>query len=204
MANFNPRTENLYRALKKEHDISLFVETGTYKGKIARQAAKIFDQVITIELDKKLHRIAKNNSQNFSNITFVNGNSYNELLNIKTNSKSYNIFYLDAHCGPEWRKDAGDKKAFEGLPECPVLKELEAIFSLNGKKIIFIDDARIFLQPNGKWVNIYTVLNKIKSLKPDYYTAVYADEIVAVPAKMKGFLINVTEKIDNKFNFKRT
>lgn len=78
--------------LKNLTGIETFVETGTYLGDSASWASKLFKSVFTIELSKELYNNAKLKLKEFSNITILNGNSADELVQITKSIKSPAIF----------------------------------------------------------------------------------------------------------------
>ena len=52
-----------------------FIETGTYKGITARRASRIFDKVITVELDEDLYRYSSNYLSDRKNVCVIHGDS---------------------------------------------------------------------------------------------------------------------------------
>ncbi len=121
------------RALQAE----VFVETGTYKGGTTWSLLNEFREIITIEVDHELARIAEERFRKFSHVTLIEGDSATLLAGICANLGQRPLFYLDGHY-------SGGVTGM-GSEECPVLKELEAIFSHTHEPFrIVIDDARLF------------------------------------------------------------
>ena len=158
--------------------IDNFIETGTYKGETSFWAANHFKNVYTIEIDPKISKETKSKSDCPKNIEFLVGNSKDVLPELVENNLSGTCFFwLDGH----WCMGAGGKE-----DECPLLKELEAIKSIQNA-IIFIDDARCFLGPlpapheSSHWPRIDQIFNNISFLFPEHRFTIQDDVIMVVP-----------------------
>lgn len=81
--------------LKKQMDIDIFVESGTYEGGTAILASNIFKKVYTIENSSEMYNIAKKNLKSIKNIELLKGDTRDCLINI--NLKNNILFWLDAH-----------------------------------------------------------------------------------------------------------
>lgn len=72
--------------------------------------------------------------------------------------------------------------------QCPILKELEAIGSLNEETIVLIDDARILLSPppeiyeTAQWPNFHQIVDKLYTIGPAHEIMVVNDAIAFFPS----------------------
>ena len=185
--------ESLVLNLVKNNNVKNFVETGTYKGNSSFWAAKHFDNVFTIELNKELYEETSSRKDAPKNITFLQGNSKVVLPELVNTLDGQSIFWLDGH----WCMGAGGKE-----DECPLMNELMAI-SKTKDSIILIDDARCFLGPlppphnANDWPRIDEIFSLIRNYFPDYTSTIVEDVIVAVPASVKQ---NLDDYWQNNYN----
>ncbi len=124
--------------LRSNLQADCFVETGTFQGATAKAMSSRFAEVYTVEASHELYQAAARNLAAFPNVHCLQGNSVERLPEILQRLNSPTIFWLDAHwCGEG-----------TGLieTECPLLKELELIYSHRGDHVVLIDDARLFLE----------------------------------------------------------
>lgn len=127
------------RWLKEKMNLTTVVEGGTYKGGTAKNLSKEFINVYTIEKSDVMFEKAKQNIGSIQNITQLRGDTRDHLPSLISQNDNI-LFWLDAH----W--SGGDTYGEED--ECPLLQELEIIFSSAMKNYaILIDDARLFLAP---------------------------------------------------------
>lgn len=185
--------ESLVLNLVKNNNVKNFIETGTYKGNSSFWAAKHFDNVFTIELNKELYEETSSRKDAPKNITFLQGNSKVVLPELVNTLDGQSIFWLDGH----WCMGAGGKE-----DECPLMNELMAI-SKTKDSIILIDDARCFLGPlppphnANDWPRIDEIFSLIHNYFPDYTSTIVEDVIVAVPASVKQ---NLDDYWQNNYN----
>ena len=127
--NTAPEIGDFIHALKRDFDVDVVVETGTFRGDTTRFFSNCFDQVHTIEFSKTYFESAQQDLSDCKNIHFHWGSSekvLGELLPKLKNQKS--LFYLDAH----WND------------YCPLLDELSAIAETHKDNcIIVIDDFKV-------------------------------------------------------------
>jgi hypothetical protein len=131
------------------------IETGTLYGAGAREMAKIFDSVYTVELNKCLHSRTQQDLAIYKNITCIHGDSklvLKYLLPTLDQTQGL-VCYLDAHWSGDHTVD-WDKSEWQGRVETsyagacptsenqvPLLEELEALVSMyQGPLVIYIDD----------------------------------------------------------------
>lgn len=179
--------KQLILTLRKVFSLSVFVETGTFKGESTIWAAKYFDKVYTIENSETLYNETGKKFTAYPNIEFVKGHSAEKLVDILSQLQLPALFWLDAHwCG---------SVTYGAEDECPLLNELKLIVNQPINHIIVIDDARYFLKPPPhthalkQWPGITEIINTI-SEKQDYYTFVSEDVIGSIPLSEKEKLLD--------------
>lgn len=160
-----------------QYDIKVFIETGTAGGQSVREAAFIFQTCHSIEVVE-----GRPEGEFFENITLHTGDSATLLKEVAKPYKGQRIcFWLDAH----WSENY---EAPEGVNECPLLDELEAIKGHDC--LILIDDARLFLGPHPWpadyrfWPSFQDVFIKLHDCFPRHTVTVVDDYIIAVPDYM--------------------
>lgn len=124
---------------RDRHGIKTFVETGTAGGHTAELAANLFEQVYSVEVDKERMVTASRRLAGYHNITLRLGDSVSFLESMRQQLHGNPVLYfLDSHwCGGE-----------RFGPECPLLRELQAIGKMfNERQVVMIDDARLFINP---------------------------------------------------------
>lgn len=122
--------------LMNDFNISVFVETGTFKGCGAELYSNYFDYVVTCDINEEYCKVAKERMKNKDNVSVVLDNSYNVLLKIvnahKEEKSQENVFFfLDAHIYNKDAKSDEDKWV--------IIKELKAMKDFN-HAIIAIHD----------------------------------------------------------------
>ncbi len=122
----------------KKFSPAVFIETGTYKGKMVYAVQPHIKDIYSIELDQTHYQKARKRFAGYLNVHIIQGQSGQILPEILSNVNKSCIFWLDAH----W---SGGSTAKANL-ETPIMQEMECI--LNHEKaeghIILIDDARCF------------------------------------------------------------
>lgn len=144
-----------------KNNCSTVIETGTFLGVSTYIFSGVFNEVITIEADEKLHEVAKEwLVEKTDNITCLRGNSGELLSKSIENRVEKILIFLDAHYS------TGITSKEYGI--CPLIEELNAIYeSSNAECITVIDDIRcmgmegyptiseiIERIPNGKAITI--------------------------------------------------
>ena len=94
---------------KYKADTTIFVETGTFRGDAINKALECeYEQIFTVEIDKKRHKWLVREFEDDDEVTFIRGNSEAEFPKIMDKIKEKCTIYLDAHyCGDDAEK--GDK-----------------------------------------------------------------------------------------------
>jgi hypothetical protein len=126
----------MLRHYAKQHDLRIFVETGTYRGNMVSALRHNFEKLYTIELDQKLYEAAKQRFVDVPHIKLFQGDSGMELAKVLKEFTDPALFWLDAHYS------AGETA--RGSLDTPILKELELVLAHSDKHVILIDDARCF------------------------------------------------------------
>lgn len=182
----------------KEITIDNFIETGTFKGETTFWASDYFPQVYTIEISREISNETAQRSKK-KNITFIVGDSKDELPKLVPTLKGRSFFWLDGH----WCTGGGGKDT-----ECPLIDELESI-SMCKDSVIFIDDARCFLGPlpaphdSEKWPKIDSVFAKCKELFPTHFTTIIDDVIMCIPQDLKLVIDNYWRNTFNERFYKK-
>lgn len=145
----------------------VLVETGTFMGDMIEAQRYNFKEIYSIELSEQLYLRALEKFHGAKHIHLLQGDSGEKLIEITYRLREPAIFWLDGHY-------SGGITA-QGDKDCPVMDELEAIFSSNHDHCLLIDDARCF----GRDAD-YPSLDEIRSL---------------VDSKRKGYTISVTDDI---------
>ena len=175
-------------------DLTDFIETGTYSGNTALEAALHFNKVVTIENSETYYNEVIDKHGKVHNIEFVFGDSRTVLKKIIPNLDKPAVFWLDGHwCGGE---------SYGKQDQCPLIDEIEIINSSDHAHFLFIDDARLFMSPPPipneikQWPNISEVIYSISAGLHDYYIVIFEDVIVAVPEYSKKFISEYCQKIN--------
>jgi len=120
----------------------IFIETGTYKGRMVYAVQPHIKEVCSIEVDEAHYRKARRRFAGYPNIHILWGQSGEVLPQILSNINKPCLFWLDAH----W---SGGSTA-KGAMETPIMQEMECILNHTraGEHVILIDDARLFTGEN--------------------------------------------------------
>jgi hypothetical protein len=185
-------------------DVPYFVETGTAGAYSVTKAAEIFKECHTIEIiegrtPKEKETIVVHEEDPTivdyipvaieypENIKFHIGDSPKVLGELVEKVKNdYAVFWLDAHY-------SDDVPSEDGVVECPIIEELEAIKDCQ-KAIILIDDARLFLgtpplplKP-ALWASVKDIFITVLKHFPNHHFTIVDDYIVIVPNELKSNL----------------
>jgi hypothetical protein len=118
-----------------------WVETGTYKGDMARHLAESAQRIITLEPDMQLYKLAKQRLAAYPNIEVVNGTSEEALPKILPNLHGPVNFWLDGHYYPFVAM------TYRGAEDTPIRQELaliEAHLSHLVPLRVIVDDMHCF------------------------------------------------------------
>ena len=113
--------------LRVKYGLTTFVESGLAQGTSALWAEKLFDTVISIEVDhESIATFKARNPQ--SKVTVIEGDSATEIIDVVCNLRQPALFWLDGHTDNY----------------TPILAELAAINFSPLPHVIMIDDWRMF------------------------------------------------------------
>ncbi|MCB9034057.1 MAG: hypothetical protein H6553_09485 [Chitinophagales bacterium] len=136
--------------IKQEFNFDVFIETGTYLGDMIYAQKDNFKKIYSIELSDMFYKNATNFFKDYKHVKLYQGDSGEEMEKIVNELDEPAIFWLDGHY-------SGGNTA-KGDLNCPIIKELSAIYKSRFKNhIILIDDARLFVGEND-----YPSLDEIK------------------------------------------
>ena len=166
---------NLIKKYRKNFNINILVETGTYLGDTITYSKNIFSEIYSIELDAKLADQAIEKFKKNFHIHIMQGDSSIVLKNILLDIHKPALFWLDGHYS--------EGITAKGTLNTPILQELNHIKNHNIKNhVILIDDARYF---NGK--DDYPTLQEINEIAkidfPKHSIEVIDDIIRLIPNK---------------------
>jgi GT2 family glycosyltransferase len=173
--------------------LSVFVETGTFKGDTIFLLESYFDKLISFELSEALSQDAANRFADLPHVEIYQGNSSEKLSDIKHKLQGAGVLYwLDAH----WcvaTDTVGE------LSQCPLLQELAAIGEINKKSVILIDDARLFLAPPlapheiSQWPSLQEIVLALQSLSAHHELMVINDVIAFFPIAARAAVIRFAQ-----------
>jgi hypothetical protein len=182
---------SLLKDLKQFFAVDTFIETGTFLGDTALVAAKIFDNVHTVELSPEIASKAAQRLKPWNNVVVYQGES-GEILNQllpKCNGKNV-LFYLDAHYSAHY----GGFHTAKGYAYTPILRELKALAAAeNMHGVILIDDLRLFQDSRfpakvknlnygvETYPHLEEIIRAILEIDPNYQICFLSDALLAFP-----------------------
>lgn len=156
---------------QEQSKYTCLIETGTFLGDMIEAQKDRFEQLYSIELSKSLCLKAQSRFEHLNRVKILNGDSGAVLVSLMKDVNTPSIFWLDGHY-------SGGFTA-KGEKDCPILEELDAIFSgSNFQHIILIDDARLFIGENA-----YPTIQELRdylSVKALNYKLEIEDDIIAL------------------------
>jgi len=178
--------------LKDLLKLSVFVETGTYRGGTALKMSKYFRRIYTIEKSEKLYKYCQKKLNKVSNITTIFGDSRDILPGILEKEDNI-LFWLDAH----W----SGGETYGEKDECPLLYELNIIQRYYKTKnyAVLIDDARYFLAPPPYPHNFKhwpTIIDVLKLVPTEFQEVIiYNDVIYIFPKRYSNYFRQFLQSI---------
>ena len=151
MPNYGKQSVVIDYIKKFSHEV--FIETGTYKGKMVYAVQPHVKEIYSIELGENHYKKAQQKFSGYPNIHILHGQSGQVLPKILKGIDKPCLFWLDAH----W---SGGSTA-KGDIETPIMQEMQCILrhSRAADHIILIDDARLFVGEDD-----YPTLQALKQL----------------------------------------
>jgi len=138
--------------IAQKERIKNFIETGTYIGETVKSVLPFFDNIYTIEINRKLYWYNKKKFRKNKNVKVILGNSYKRLQEILPKIKEPSLFWLDAHYSGGITSKSNELT--------PIKKEIKTILKFWKKNsVILIDDARLFCRKQG-----YPDIQRIRSI----------------------------------------
>ncbi len=139
----------------------VFIETGTYKGKMVYAVMPYVDTIYSIELDSAHCQKARRRFAGYPYIHIIQGQSGEVLPKLLANINKSCLFWLDAHY-------SGGSTA-QGPQDTPIMQEVRCVLShpRSDEHIILVDDARCFVGKND-YPTIEELSNFILSRKPSW------------------------------------
>jgi hypothetical protein len=179
----------LVACLKEALPLTVFVETGTFRGDSLAEVVARFDESISIEASEALWREAVERFAAVPRVQVLRGDSPQVLKELREHLLgSSTLFWLDAH----WcvaANTAGETS------QCPLLAEIEAIGRLPEHSVVLIDDARLFLAPPpephdvAQWPLFADVVNRLRALSAAHELMVVNDVIAFYPKAARTALV---------------
>jgi hypothetical protein len=165
-------THDLIKKIARENNLNIFIESGTLVGNTIVGIKNSFKRIYSIELDKKLHQLAKSRFKEDGHIAIIYGDSTTVMPKILHEIEEPALFWLDAHYS--------SGVTAMGEVQTPIMKELKSIFNHPLKShIILIDDAKDFKGTND-YPDIDFLISWIKSTTDDKYYGYIDGPVVIV------------------------
>jgi hypothetical protein len=168
--------------LQRAIPLTVFVETGTFRGDTIAEVADCFDEVHTVELSDELFREACGRFADRPHVQVHQGESAPFLAKIRQQiAGRCALYWLDAH----WcvaQATAGQTS------QCPLLDELAALKPVGDTAVILIDDARLYLCPPpdphevSQWPSWQQILDSLQQLSSRHEMMVVNDVIAFYPS----------------------
>jgi len=151
-----------------QKQMTMFIETGTYKADTTLEASRIFDQVYSIELVEALYKESVEKCKDKENISLFLGNTLELLPKIMETSFSDDqvegvVFFIDAH-------QSGPDTSHIGK-NVPCLDEITVILERlphHIPSVFIVDDLRLFdAFWDWKGINLITIEKLFKDHQRD-------------------------------------
>lgn len=121
----------------RRFNIRTFVETGTRRGDKVEAMKGRFDEIYTIELDRRLYENAARRFADLPHIRVIQGDSTEQLPRLLERLPGPCVFWLDAHYSYG--------ETARGELDTPIVAELTAILAHHERRhVVLVDDARAF------------------------------------------------------------
>lgn len=178
---FVPHSLTKLHNLKLCRDLSgarTAVEIGSFKGVTTRRLSYLFDKVISVEIDDKLHDIARERCKDRKNIELLLGDGMDLLDGISARIDR-GLIFLDGHF-------SGGVTGQGEVPE-PVLQEVDVIRQhLDRYVAVIVDDFRLFGVEPG-WPPKSQVLAKLEETfpSPDWTHMIMNDQFLVTRASTR-------------------
>jgi len=153
----------------------VFVETGTYKGKMVYAVMPFVGEIYSIELDRIHFQRAASRFAGYPHIHILQGQSGEVLPRVLADIDEACLFWLDAH----W---SGGSTARADL-ETPIMQEMRCILSHRKARdhVVLIDDACCFTGEHD-YSALKTLERFVLDVRPDWIFEV-KDDIIRTHSK---------------------
>jgi len=171
----NPHSYSKFRQIKAlagRTGSKVLIETGTYVGNTAMRCSRVFDQVVTIELDADLYRQASNYLSKRKNVECLEGDALALLPQVLARPGLQDaLVFLDGHF-------SGGETAHGDMAE-PACEEVEVLARYKEKVNAFIvDDFRCFGHDKG-WPRRSELLRTVEDCFGDGFDyTVHLDQLL--------------------------
>jgi len=137
----------------KKFSPAVFIETGTYKGKMVYMVMPHMKEIYSIEVDETHFQKAKRRFAGYPNIHIIQGQSGEILPKVLKEIEKPCLFWLDAH----WSGGSTGR----GETQTPIMQEMQCILDhpRATEHVVLVDDARCFSGEND-----YPTIEALKSL----------------------------------------
>ena len=154
----------------KRFSPDIFIETGTYKGKMVYAVMPHIKEIYSIELDQTHFERAYRRFTGYPDIHILQGESSKVLPEVLKDINKTCLFWLDAHY-------SGGSTS-KGELETPIIQEMQCILNhpLTNEHIVLIDDARCFIGEND-YPTLEVLRESIIGARPNWFFEVKADII---------------------------
>ena len=171
----NPHSYSKFRQIKvlaQRSGASMLIETGTYVGNTAMRCSRVFERVITIELDADLFRQANEYLSQRKNVQCLEGDALVLLPQVLERADVNDVMvFLDGHF-------SGQQTAHGDLAE-PACEEIEVLAKYRHKiRAFIVDDFRCFGRDKG-WPRRSELLRTVEECFGDGFEyTIHLDQIL--------------------------
>lgn len=168
----------LAEKLQNSLTLTRAVETGTFEGDGARALARLFPQVVSIELSDVNFTRARRSLSSIKSIELIHGDS-RQALPALLRPDVPTLYFLDGH----WSEGPAGEDS-----QCPVMDELAALRGGHPNDCVIIDDAQFFLAAPpppydpAHWPRLVDLIDALRIGYPSHHITLLNDQVVAVPA----------------------
>jgi hypothetical protein len=124
--------------LIKQHELPVFIESGTYLGDTTAFLSPHVRRAVTIEIDDRLHSIATRRLARYPNVEVIHGDARDHIPRLVSDVPDPCLIWLDGHCSGE-----GTGKGGESEPAVDIIEILARTEIASGTTIV-VDDLRLF------------------------------------------------------------
>ncbi len=129
--------QDVLKGYTLEYNLSILIETGTYRGEMTEALHDYFNKIYSIELSEKYAKNAQRYFRGSKKVKIIQGDSGDVIGELIKAINNPTLFWLDGHY-------SADDTA-RGLKSTPIMEELNHILRAKDMHhVILIDDARSF------------------------------------------------------------